>query len=133
MLDPLVDLLNSRTPLYPPYGRIVVVVALFGLAWLVARASGWVARRVLVWHDRRHSNSDLEATGKMANLKRRETLVGIIRTTVIYVAFGAAALLSLAQLTGGVDRRPRSRARRSRSSSPASQPSGSSSTCSRAS
>jgi moderate conductance mechanosensitive channel len=103
MLDPLIDLLNSRTPLYPPYGRIVVIVALFALAWLVARASGWVARRVLVWHDRRHSDSDLEATGKIANLKRRETLVGIIRTTVIYVAFGTAALLSLAQLTGGVD------------------------------
>jgi moderate conductance mechanosensitive channel len=104
MLDPLIDLLNTRTPLYPPYGRIVVIVALFALAWLIARASGWVARRVLVWHDRRHSDSDLEATGKIANLKRRETLVGIIRTTVIYVAFGAAALLSLAQLTGGVDR-----------------------------
>jgi Mechanosensitive ion channel len=104
MLDPLVDLLNSRTPLYPPFGRLVVIVALFVLAWLVARSSGWLATRVLVWHDRRHSSSDLEATGKIANLKRRETAVSLIRAAIIYVAVGAAIVLSLAQLTGGVDR-----------------------------
>ena len=40
----------------------------------------------------------------MANLKRRETLVSIIRAGVIYLAFGAAIVLSIAQLTGGVDR-----------------------------
>ncbi len=104
MLDPLVDLLNSKTPLYPPYGRIVVIAALFGLAWLVARSSGWVALRVLAWHDRRHSSSDLEATGKIANLKRHETLVSIIRAAITYIAFGTAIVLSIAQLSGGVDR-----------------------------
>jgi small conductance mechanosensitive channel len=104
MLDPLVDLLNSKTPLYPPFGRVVVIVGLFALAWLVARSSTWVARHVLEWHDRRHSSTDLEATGKMANLKRRETLVAIIRAAIIYLAFGTAIVLSIAQLTGGVDR-----------------------------
>ncbi len=104
MLDPLIDLLNSRTPVYPPFGGILVIVGLFGLAWLIARSSGWVALRVLGWHDRRHSASDLEATGMIANLKRRETLVSIIRAGVIYVAFGAAIVLSIGQLMGGVDR-----------------------------
>jgi hypothetical protein len=104
MLDPLIDLLNSRTPIYPPFGSILVVVALFALAWVVSRSSGWVALRVLAWNDRRSSSSDLEATGKMANLKRRETLVSIIRTAIIYVAFGAAIVLSIGQLIGGVDR-----------------------------
>ena len=104
MLEPLIDLLNTKTPLYPPLGRIVVIVGLFALAWLVARSSGWVALRVLDWHDRRHSSTNIEATGKMANLKRRETLVSIIRAGVIYLAFGAAIVLSIAQLTGGVDR-----------------------------
>jgi hypothetical protein len=104
MFDSLIDLVNDRTPLYPPFGRIVVIAALFLLAWAVARASGWLARHVLAWHDRRHSTGDLEATGKIANLKRRESLVSIIRATIIYVAFGTAFILSLAQLTGGVDR-----------------------------
>ena len=48
----IIDLLNSRTPVYPPFGSILVIVGLFALAWLVARSSGWVALRVLAWHDR---------------------------------------------------------------------------------
>ncbi len=104
MLDQLIDLLNTKTPLYPPWGRIVVIVALFAMAWVIARSSAALARRILVWHDRRHSESDLQATGKMANLKRRETLVSVIRWAITYAAFAAAAILSVAQLTGGIDR-----------------------------
>ena len=104
MFDPIIDLLNSRTPLYPPWGRVAVIVGLFAVAWLVARSSAFLARHILAWHDRRHSESDLEATGKIANIKRRETLVGVIRTGIAYTAFGAAAVLSIGQLTGGVDR-----------------------------
>ncbi len=104
VLDPLIDLLNSKTPVYSPFGSVLVIVGLFGLAWLVARSSGWVAMHVLAWHDRRQSSTDLEATGKMLNLKRRETLVSIIRAAIIYVAFGTAIVLSIGQLIGGVDR-----------------------------
>ena len=104
MLDALIDLLNSKTPLFAPWGRVVVIVFLFVAAWAVARSSAAVARRVLAWHDRRHDGSDLQATGKMANLKRRETLVAVIRWTITYAAFAAAAVLSVGQLTGGVDR-----------------------------
>ncbi|HEU4450969.1 MAG TPA: mechanosensitive ion channel family protein [Gaiellaceae bacterium] len=104
VLDPLIDLLNSRTPLYAPFGRLVVIAALFTLAWAVARSSGWAARQILAWHERRHSSGDLEATGKISNLKRRETLVSVIRGGITYVAFGSAIVLSMAQLAGGVDR-----------------------------
>jgi moderate conductance mechanosensitive channel len=104
MLDPLIDLLNSKTPVYSPFGSILVIAGLFALAWLVARSSGWLALRVLAWHDRRQSSADLAATGKMLNLKRRETLVSVIRALLIYVAFGTAIVLSIGQLTGGVDR-----------------------------
>jgi moderate conductance mechanosensitive channel len=104
MLDPLIDLLNSKTPVYPPFGSILVIAALFALAWLVARSSGWLAMRVLAWHDRRQSSTDQAATGQMLNLKRRETLVSVIRALIIYLAFGTAIVLSIAQLTGGVDR-----------------------------
>jgi hypothetical protein len=104
MLDPLIDLLNSNTPIPSPWGRVLVIVALFATAWLVSRLSALVARRVLAWHDRRHSDSDFEATGKIAVVKRRETLVSVIRTGIAYAAFAAAVLLSMAQLTGGVDR-----------------------------
>jgi moderate conductance mechanosensitive channel len=104
MLDPMINLLTSNTSLPSLWGRAIVIVALFAAAWGVSRLSAFVARRVLVWHDRRHSKSDLEATGKISNIKRRETLVSVIRTGIGYAAFAAAVVLSVAQLTGGVDK-----------------------------
>jgi len=103
MLDPLIDLLTSNTPVPSIWGRVVVIVALFALALLVSRLSAFVARHVLVWHDR-HSDGDLEATGKIAGIKRRETLVSVIRTAIAYAAFATAVVLSVAQITGGVDK-----------------------------
>lgn len=104
MLEPVIDLVTSNTPLPSPWGRVLVIVALFAIAWGISRVSVLVARRVLAWHDRRHENSDLEATGKIAELKRRETLVSVIRTGIAYAAFAIATILSFAQLAGGVDR-----------------------------
>lgn len=104
VLDPLIDLVNTNTPLTSPWGRVVVIVGLFAIAWAISRLSASVARRVLAWHDRRHEDSDLEATGKIADLKRRETLVSVIRTGIGYAVFGTALILSFAQLAGGVDR-----------------------------
>jgi moderate conductance mechanosensitive channel len=104
MLEPLIDLLTSNTSLSSVWGRVVVIFALFALALLISRFSAFVARHVLAWHDRRNSDADLEATGKIADLKRRETLVSVIRTGIAYAAFAAAIILSVAQLTGGVDK-----------------------------
>jgi small-conductance mechanosensitive channel len=104
MLDNLTGLLTENTSLSSPWGRLVVIVAVFALAWLVARATAWMAGRILVWHDRRQSDTDLEATGKITNLKRRETLVSVIRTGITYVTFAVAAVVAIGQLTGGVDR-----------------------------
>lgn len=105
MLNGLIDLLNDQTPLYPPWGRIVVVACLFALAWVVSRAAARVAHEVLRWHDRRHSDDardDLDE--RIASLKRHETAVGIVRTSITYVAFALASVLSIAQVAGGVDR-----------------------------
>ena len=82
----------------------IIIILLFAAAWLLARASAWIALKVLVWNDRRHAATDLEQTGKMTALKRRETTVSIIRAAVTYLGFTAAAVLSLSQLIGGVDR-----------------------------
>jgi small conductance mechanosensitive channel len=104
MLEPIIDLLTSNTSLPSFWGRVVVIAGLFALAVLISRLSAFVARHVLAWHDRRDSDADLEATGKIADLKRRETLVSVIRTGIAYAAFAAAIVLSVAQLTGGVDK-----------------------------
>jgi small-conductance mechanosensitive channel len=82
----------------------IVIVLLFAAAWLLARAAAFVALRVLVWNDRRSAAVDLTQAGKMRRLKRRETQVSIFRAAVTYLGFATAAVLSVGQLIGGVDR-----------------------------
>jgi hypothetical protein len=104
MLDPIIDLVNDRTPLFAPWGRVVVVVALFAAAWLVSRLAATVARRVLAWHEERHADGPDDPSTRVARVKRRETSVAIVRTTIAYAAFTVALVVSLGQLIGGVDR-----------------------------
>jgi len=101
MLDNLID----NSPLSSPLGRVVVIAALFAIAWVVARTAAAIAARVLTWHDRRQADvEELRLSEKIATLKRRETSVAIVRTSIAYVAFAIAGILSIAQVTGGVDR-----------------------------
>ena len=104
MLDNLISLVNDNTSLSSPLGPVVVIVAVFAIAWLVARTTAWAASRILAWHDRRQSDADLEVTGKIAGVKRRETFVSVIRTGITYVTFAIAVVVAIGQLTGGVDR-----------------------------
>jgi Mechanosensitive ion channel len=95
----LVDLLNDHTPLSPPFGGMVVVAALFALAWLVSRAAGRLATFIVNRSERRHP-AGIEDTGVIASLKQRETSISLARTTVRFLAYTLAALLSLGVLLG---------------------------------
>src|SRR5918997_2617890 len=83
---------------------LLVIVALFLGAWLLARASAYVALHVLVRNDRRSTHVDLTQAGRMTRLKRRETQVSIVRAGITYLAFATAAVLAAGQLIGGIDR-----------------------------
>lgn len=104
VLEPFVDVLNDKTALYPPWGRVVVIAALFALASAIARASAIVARWLLAWHDRLHGEPNERVSDLITNIRRRETSVAVIRAGIAYLAFAAALVLSVGQLTGGVDR-----------------------------
>ena len=82
---------------------VAIILGAFLAAWLLSRACGKVAGRVLEWHDRRNAASDPGETG-FAEVKRRDTLVALIRTGIAYAGFAAAGVLSFAELLGGVDR-----------------------------
>ena len=82
----------------------LTIILLFAAAWLLARAAAFVALKVLLWNDRRSADHDLTKAGKMTRLKRRETQVSIVRAAITYLGFGAAVVLSIGQLIGGVDR-----------------------------
>jgi moderate conductance mechanosensitive channel len=94
-------LLHSLLSLFD--NRMVLIVGAFAAAWLVSRASGEVARRVLIWHEQREVG-DPEATGTLVDVKRRETLVALIRTGIGYAGIAAAVVLTIAELIGGFDR-----------------------------
>jgi small-conductance mechanosensitive channel len=85
------------------HSRPAIVLGGFAAAWLLARGSGAVARRVLIWHDRRDVG-DPDETGKLVDVKRRETLVALIRTGIGYVGLAGALVLTLGELIGGLDR-----------------------------
>ena len=104
VLEPFVDVLNDKTALYPPWGRIAVIVALFVLAWAISRLSAIVARRLLAWHDRLHGEAHERLGDRITNIRRRETTVAVIRAGIAYLAFATALVLSVSQLIGGVDR-----------------------------
>jgi small conductance mechanosensitive channel len=79
--------------------RIAVVVLAFVAAWIVSRSSarigGWIVNR----QERRVHGDD--STSVIAGLKRRETALSLAQTTIRYLAFLAAVLVLLSQLSGG--------------------------------
>jgi hypothetical protein len=103
MLLFLSDAISGTSPAAPSVSRPFVIVGVFVGAWLVARASAWVAGKALAWHDRR--NADVETlAGRATQLKRRETSVSVVRTAITYVAVAAASVLAIGQLVGGVNK-----------------------------
>ena len=86
----------------PDMLTILIIVSLFAGAWVVSRAAAFVARRILVWQDRRNEAAAATIGARINEIKRRETTVAMIRAAIAYGAFVVAAVLSLAQLTGGV-------------------------------
>src|SRR3954451_3804119 len=84
--------------------HLVTVACLFAGAWLISRGAAYVARRVLSWHDRHTEAAAATVDVRIANVKRRETSVAVIRAAIAYAAFAVAIVLSAAQLTGGLDK-----------------------------
>ena len=84
--------------------HLLTIVSLLASAWLVSRGAAFVARQVLLWHDRRSEAAAANVSVKIQNIKRRETTVAVIRAAIAYAAFSAAIVLSVAQVTGGFDK-----------------------------
>lgn len=98
-MSSLVDFLNEHTPAVPPFGRIIVITALFAAAWLVSRAAGWIAALVVRHSEaaRSRETGDVEV---LSSLKQRQTAVALARTLVGLVMFGLATLLSIGVVVG---------------------------------
>jgi moderate conductance mechanosensitive channel len=78
-----------------------VVAAAFVAAALVSRFSDRLARRLVGWSERRTPSADGASTGVIRGLRRRETAVSLVQTTVRYLAFGTALAIALTRLASG--------------------------------
>lgn len=97
----LVEFLNEHTPLFAPFGKLAVVVALFALAWAVSRGAGRLAATVVDRAERRHATEEgWEDTGVIAGIRQRQTAIALVQTGIAYLVFALAVLLSIATLAG---------------------------------
>jgi small conductance mechanosensitive channel len=84
-----------------PWETLAVIVGAILLAWLVSRLSKRVAERLVGRFERRRLASGQPDTAVLRGLRRRETTVSLVRTTVRYAAWGIAVAVILLQLFGG--------------------------------
>src|SRR3954469_25926880 len=79
--------------------RVVISILAFAAAWIVARSGARIGAWILNRQERRLQRDD--STGVVAGIKRRETALSLAQTTIRYLAFLAATLVLLSQLSGG--------------------------------
>lgn len=86
----------------PDWQTASLVVGVFVLAWLVARTSGRLAERIVRRSEARHQASgDQLDTAMLTSLKRRETAISLVQTSVRYAAYLIALVVALGALSLG--------------------------------
>src|SRR5579871_5187460 len=97
----LVDQLDHHVGLGRPIAILIVIVALFLLAWLVSRIARQVATYIVNRSERRRADKgDVTDTGVISGIRQRETAIALIQTSIGYLAFAFAFVLSLATIAG---------------------------------
>ena len=76
------------------------VAIAFALAWIVSRLSKRLAERFVRRYEAKHVDPEGASTGVIVSLKRHETIVSLVQTSVRYVAYVLATLFAIAQLSG---------------------------------
>jgi len=95
----LLDWLTDATPLGRPLAVLIVIVGLFFAAWVVSRLGARVAAFLIDRGDRRRPSGGTD-TGTMTSLRQRQTAIALIETSVSYVAYAFAVVLSIVALSG---------------------------------
>ncbi len=97
----LINALDRHTPLGRGLSTLLVIVALFVLAWLVSRIAARIAAAYVDRSERRQRGRALPLDASaITSIRQRETAISLIETSVAYIAFALALALSLAALAG---------------------------------
>lgn len=88
-------------PLPRPLAVVVVITALFLAAVIVSRVAGLLAGKLVARRALPREGESEPSTVALARLRRRETAASLTQTTVRYVAFTLAIILSIVTISGG--------------------------------
>jgi hypothetical protein len=83
-----------------PWRKAAFVALGFALAWITSRLSQRLAERIVRRYEARNVDPAGASTGVIISLKRHETIVSLVQTSVRYVAYVLATLFAVAQLSG---------------------------------
>jgi hypothetical protein len=83
-----------------PWRVVVFGVIACLAAWLISALSRQLAERIVDRYERRHASDEIPSTGVMVGLRRRETIVSLVPTSVRYAAYGLAVLVTVVQVAG---------------------------------
>jgi small-conductance mechanosensitive channel len=98
----VIGALENMVPLSGNWHTAALVVGSFVIAWVASKASGRLAELITRWWERRHGEAgpSPDDTAALRGLKRRDTAVSLVSTTVRYVAFLLAIAFSFVQISG---------------------------------
>ena len=99
-MNSLVVLIDSHVPGGRRLAELIVVVLLFVAALVVSRLAAWIATRIVDRNERLRSSTGVSDTGVITGIRQRETAIALIQTTIRYLVFALAFVLSLATLAG---------------------------------
>ncbi len=99
-MNALVELIDKHIPGGRLPAELIVVVGLFVVALILSRLAAWIATRIVDRNERRRSSAAVSDTGVIAGIRQRETAIALIQTTIRYLVFAFAFVLSIATLAG---------------------------------
>jgi hypothetical protein len=102
LLNQLIESLEDTLPVGGrPLAVVIVVIGLFLVAWILSQIASRVATYFVDRNERRRmgDTKDIE-TGVISSIRQRETAISLIATSVRYVVFGLAVLLTIVVLSG---------------------------------
>jgi hypothetical protein len=83
-----------------PWRVVVFALIAFVVAFMVSKASKRLAEWIVRRYEVRHAIDETATTGVMVGLRRRETIVSLVQTSVRYAAYGVALMITIVQLAG---------------------------------
>ncbi len=93
---------NLDVTLSDNWRRVLIPVVALVVAWIVVKLSGRLIDRIAIWLERKApaSGDDPADTATLRSIRRHDTAVSLIATTLRYTIFTIALLIALAQLVG---------------------------------